>query len=96
VFNSDIEVCNRCGGHVKIIACIEEPVVIKKILAYLGSKDTSTAPAHLPPSRGRRRPVCFPDTRTTLAAAILTTRQDRCCVEHSKASKIRAAMCNIC
>jgi hypothetical protein len=35
-----------------IIACIEDPVVINKILAHLGSKDTSTAPAHLPPSRG--------------------------------------------
>jgi hypothetical protein len=53
VFNIDIEICNSCGGPVKIIACIEDPVVIKKILAHLGSsKDTSTAPAHLPPSRG--------------------------------------------
>ncbi len=29
VFNIDIETCSECGGAVKIIACIEDPVVIK-------------------------------------------------------------------
>ena len=36
VFNIDIETCNRCGGKVKIIAAIEDPPVIKKILDHLG------------------------------------------------------------
>jgi len=31
VFNIDIETCNTCGGLVKIIACIEDPLVIEKI-----------------------------------------------------------------
>ena len=35
VFNIDIETCSECGGAVKVIACIEDPVVIKKILAHL-------------------------------------------------------------
>jgi ribosomal protein S27E len=35
VFNIDIETCNECGGDVKIIASIEDPAVIKKILDYL-------------------------------------------------------------
>lgn len=35
VFNIDIEVCDICGKKVKVIACIENPVVIKKILAHL-------------------------------------------------------------
>ncbi len=47
----DIETCNSCGGHVKIIACIEDPVVIEKILTHLDSQDASTATARLPPCR---------------------------------------------
>ena len=35
VFNIDIDTCNECGGAVKVIACIEDPTVIKKILSYL-------------------------------------------------------------
>ena len=51
VFNIDIETCNSCGGHVKIIACIEDPVVIDKILTHLGHKDACGAARRLPPSR---------------------------------------------
>jgi len=35
VFNIDIETCHECGGAVKVIACIEDPAVIDKILSYL-------------------------------------------------------------
>ncbi len=38
VFNIDISTCDQCGGNVKIIACIEDPVVINKILSYLHSQ----------------------------------------------------------
>jgi hypothetical protein len=40
VFNIDIETC-KSGGHVKIIACIEEPAVIEKILRHLQRKDAA-------------------------------------------------------
>ena len=43
VFNIDITICSRCGGAVSIIACIEDPAVINKILAHLDAK--SGAPA---------------------------------------------------
>lgn len=36
VFNIDIETCSVCGGAMKVIACIEDPVVIKQILDHLG------------------------------------------------------------
>ena len=36
VFDIDIERCPHCGGTMKIIAAIEEPAVITKILAHLG------------------------------------------------------------
>ena len=34
VFNFDIEICSLCGG-VKVIDCIEDSVVIEKILTHL-------------------------------------------------------------
>jgi hypothetical protein len=36
VFDIDIERCPRCGGNLKIIAAIEEPAVIERILTHLG------------------------------------------------------------
>jgi len=35
VFGVEIEACTRCGGKLAIIASIEEPEVVAKILAYL-------------------------------------------------------------
>ena len=34
VFNIDIETCTECGGPVKVMASIEDPDVIKKILEH--------------------------------------------------------------
>lgn len=50
VFNIDIETCSECGGDVKIIASIEDPAVIAKILAHLDAKEV-TATTRLPPCR---------------------------------------------
>ena len=51
VFNIDIETCKSCGGDARIIACIEDPVVIEKILTHLERKDAAAAVARLPPCR---------------------------------------------
>lgn len=51
VFNIDIETCSECGGDVRIIACIENPAVISKILAHLDGKVTSSAVGLLPECR---------------------------------------------
>ena len=50
VFGIDIESCAACGGAMRIIACIEDPGVIEKILTHLDSK--------APQSEGTRRPPC--------------------------------------
>ena len=51
VFHIDIETCSECGGAVKVIACIEDPVVIKKILAHLQEKIAPAGLDLLPQSR---------------------------------------------
>ena len=49
VFDIDIERC-ECGGQLKIIATIEEPAVISRILTHLG------LPARAPPRSAARAP----------------------------------------
>ena len=51
VFDVDIETCSECGGDVRIIASIEDPAVIKKILVYLNDTASSAATALLPDCR---------------------------------------------
>jgi len=46
VYEVDPLVCPRCGGAMRILAFIEQPEVIAKILAHLG---LWPAPAHSPP-----------------------------------------------
>ena len=43
LFDIDLEHCPQCGGEFRIIAAIEEPAVIVKILTHLG------LPARAPP-----------------------------------------------
>lgn len=59
VFNIDIETCKTCGGQVKIIACIEDPAVVDKILTHLDTKDASRAGARLRLSRAPPQPGLF-------------------------------------
>ncbi len=51
VLRVKFETCKSCGGHVKIIAFIEEPVVIEQIFTNLERKDACVASRRLPPSR---------------------------------------------
>ena len=53
VFNIDIEACGRCGGSLKVIACIEDQDIIDRFLAHLREKEQN-APA---------RPLLVPPTR---------------------------------
>src|SRR5215468_4725029 len=49
VFDIDIEHCPNCGGALKIIAAIEDPPVIIKILSHLGL--STRAPPRAPARR---------------------------------------------
>ncbi len=63
VFDIDVETCSRCGGKIKIIASIEDPRVIKKILTHLGlpSQPPMPWPARGPPSTDDLDIQQFPD-----------------------------------
>jgi hypothetical protein len=52
VFHIDVEKCLICRVTAKVIACIEDPVVIKKILTHLEKKEATRAALLLPGSRG--------------------------------------------
>ncbi len=56
VFGIDVQTCAGCGGTMRIIASIEDPVVIKAILAHLAGKAYSPQP-RLPPRRAPPAPV---------------------------------------
>lgn len=48
VFGAEIEACARCGGKLRILASIEEPAVIAKILAHPERTAPQQYPTELP------------------------------------------------
>ena len=51
VFNIDIEICEQCQGPLKVIACVEDAVAIRRILDYFKSKEATDQQTWPPPSR---------------------------------------------
>ena len=51
VFSIDIETCDKCGADVRIIASIEDPAVIQKILAHLDKTASPAVASRLPDCR---------------------------------------------
>jgi hypothetical protein len=49
VFKIDVTVCERCGGAVKIIACIHRPLVVARILEHV--ERANSPKLTLPPAR---------------------------------------------
>jgi hypothetical protein len=47
-FGFDVLACEKCGGRLKLIALIDQPAVIEKILSHLG---LSTEPPRARPAR---------------------------------------------
>lgn len=58
VFAIDIETCPKCGGKLRVIACIEDPDVIATILEHIRTREATepTQPRAPPP------PIEYPDT----------------------------------
>jgi len=50
VFAIDIESCPQCGGTLRVIACIEDPLLIAKILGHVQQREALNEPlARAPP-----------------------------------------------
>ncbi len=50
VFAIDIETCPHCGGTLRVIACIEDPLLIAKILGHVQQREALNEPlARAPP-----------------------------------------------
>jgi len=45
VIKIDIEVCEHCGGKVNVIASIEDPQVIEKILGHIKREQQASLPS---------------------------------------------------
>ena len=50
VFNIDVTICPECGGEAKVIACVEDQVVIDKIFDHLMKKGALPPPPELLPA----------------------------------------------
>jgi len=53
--------CPKCGGECRVIACIDDPTVIRKILNHMG---LSAEPIELAPARGP--PIDYVDVPTAV------------------------------
>ncbi len=73
VFIIDIEACSQSADTVKVIACIEDPVVIKKILSHLNEKSASTAIGLLTASRPHHPFTDWVDSKQLTASSLPTS-----------------------
>lgn len=58
VFKIDTETCEERGGRVRVIACIEDPVVFRKVLDHIEHR------ANSPPTAALSNPRAAPGTLT--------------------------------
>ena len=59
VFAIDIETCPECGGKLRVIACIEDPPLIAKILGHVRQREALTG------NTPRSPPVLQPELTLT-------------------------------
>jgi hypothetical protein len=63
VFVIDIETCRRCGGRLEVLASLEDPLVIERILAHVNqTSPTGEAPfvPRAPPASKKGRLKVLP------------------------------------
>ena len=51
-FGIDVLACHNCGGRLRLIATLHDPVVIRKILAHLALSHSGPSPGPGPPESG--------------------------------------------
>ncbi len=69
VFRVDVETCEHCGGKVRIVASIEDPDIIERILGHIERRGRSAGSPHAargPPGSGQARRISVPTGHTGL------------------------------
>ena len=51
-FGIDVLVCLECGGRLRLMATLHDPVVIRRILAHLALCHSGQSPGPVPPESG--------------------------------------------
>ena len=69
VFHIDIEYCGVCGDRLRVIACIETPEVIERILTHLTPCETGGINHSRAPPLHMAAECRWPDVAETLLAA---------------------------
>jgi len=68
-FDLDVLACPRCGGRLRLIATVEEPGVVRKILAHLGLLFPPDSPGPAPPGSEELLGAAPPDAVEPLREA---------------------------
>jgi len=56
VFAIDIETCPECGGKLRVIACIEEPALVARILGHVQQRlESDNERARAPPGHQEQK-----------------------------------------
>jgi uncharacterized protein YbaR (Trm112 family) len=50
VFDLDVLACPRCGGRLRVIATIQDPLAVQAILAHLARARVADPPGPAPPA----------------------------------------------
>jgi hypothetical protein len=59
VIGIDLETCPACGGAIRIIACVEGPDTVEKILTHLDAKGAQPGVPRRSPCRARPQQELF-------------------------------------
>jgi len=57
-FNIEVKTCRVCGAAARVIACIEDPVVIRKILKHLQEQSPLDSGLRIANPRAHHKPAC--------------------------------------
>jgi hypothetical protein len=82
VFGIEIEQCVRCGGRLSVVASIEEPELIERILAHRRERGEEAAPTTSLGARASRRRGCSdPQSLKSLCVSLRKATGSAACGE---------------
>ena len=77
VFTIDIETCPHCGGTLRVIACIKEPLLIAKILGHVQQREALNDPLARAPLLNRSVTQCAQFVPQVMGCSLAELRTKR-------------------